>query len=65
MIERKDSEQAPDMGMGTPGTYLKGEDKDTDVDASEIEDKSDGMQEKDFLGRSNLENRDKESPEDK
>ena len=63
MIERKESGQAPDEKVGGPGTYLKGIDENTDVDASEVEDESDGMQETDFLGRSNLRNRDKESPE--
>ncbi|CCH02122.1 hypothetical protein FAES_4122 [Fibrella aestuarina BUZ 2] len=63
MIEREESGQAPDKQVGGPGTYLKGENEDTDVDASEVEDESDGMPERDFLGKSNLRNRDKDSEE--
>lgn len=63
MIERNESGQSPDEQVQGPGTYLKGIDENTDVDASEIEDESDGMQETDYLGRSNLRNRGEESPE--
>ena len=42
-----------------PGHFLKSEDDDTDVDASEVEDESDGMGKPDFLGKTNLENRGK------
>ncbi|MEZ0610677.1 hypothetical protein ACAW74_19340 [Fibrella sp. WM1] len=63
MIERKESGQSPDEQDPKPGTFLKGENEDTDVDASEVDDQSDGMPERDFLGKSNLRNRDKDSEE--
>ncbi|MBO0930397.1 hypothetical protein [Fibrella aquatilis] len=65
MIERPESGQSPSDEDPKPGTFLKEVNEDTDVDADEVKDKSDGMQETDYLGRSNLRNRDKESEEDK
>nr|ARK11535.1 hypothetical protein A6C57_15050 [Fibrella sp. ES10-3-2-2] len=41
-----------------PGHFLKSIDEDTDVDNSEINDESDGMEKPDFLGKTNHENRD-------
>lgn len=64
MIEREESGQAPDTKVGGPGTYLKNENEDADVDASEVDDQSDGMNEKDFLGKSHLRNRGEDSAED-
>ena len=52
-------------GESTPGTFLKEIDEDTDVDAGDVKDESDGMPENDFLGKSNLRNRGIESEEDK
>ena len=68
MIERPESEQAPDSDLTKattpqPGHFLKDEDTDTDVKSSEIDDESDGMGKPDYLGKTNLENRDEESPE--
>jgi hypothetical protein len=63
MIERDESGQASDSKVGGPGTYLKAVNEDTDVDPSEIKDESDGMPMNDFLGRSNLRNRNEESDE--
>ena len=40
-----------------PGTYLKAENEETDLDPDEIKDASDGMTKPDFLGKTNLENR--------
>ncbi|MEZ0540404.1 hypothetical protein [Fibrella arboris] len=40
-----------------PGHFLKSIDEDTDVDASDVKDESDGMEKPDFLGKTNLENR--------
>ncbi|MBO0939722.1 hypothetical protein J2I47_24460 [Fibrella sp. HMF5335] len=65
MIERPESEQSPSDKDPKPGTFLKEVDEDTDVDADEINDKSNGMEETDYLGKSNLRNRDIESEEDK
>ena len=48
-----------------PGKFLKAVDKETDVDPSEVEDASDGMGNDDFLGKTNLINRDKDSEEDR
>ena len=39
------------------GHFLKSVDEDTDVDASEVKDQSDGLENPDFMGKSNLENR--------
>ncbi len=64
MIERPNSEQSPSDEDPKPGTFLKEIDEDTDVDASEIKDESDGMPENDYLGKSNLRNRGIESEED-
>ena len=65
MIERPESGQSPSDNDPKPGTYLKEVDEDTDVDADTVKDKSDGMQETDYLGRSNLRNRGEDSEEDK
>jgi hypothetical protein len=64
MIERPESGQSPSDEDPKPGTFLKEVDEDTDVDAGEIKDKSNGMEETDYLGKSNLRNRDIESEED-
>lgn len=40
-----------------PGTYLKAEDEHTDLDPDEVKDESDGMAGDDFLGKTNLQNR--------
>ncbi len=64
MIERPKSGQSPSDEDPKPGTFLKEVDEDTDVDAGEIHDESNGMK-ADFLGKSNLRNRGIESEEDK
>ncbi len=55
--------QSTQVRAPEPGQFLKSIDEDTDVDANEVEDESDGMERQDFLGTTNLENRDKESDE--
>lgn len=69
MIERPESGEAPApkehlenddyFKAQTPeaGKFLKAVDEDTDVDASEVKDESDGMGPHDFLGKTNRENR--------
>ncbi len=49
--------QSTDVRGPEPGHFLKSIDTDTDVDASDVEDESDGMERQDFLGTTNLENR--------
>ena len=41
----------------TPGTFLKAEDENADIDPDDVIDESDGLTKPDFLGKSNLENR--------
>ncbi|MEZ0486955.1 hypothetical protein [Fibrella aquatica] len=50
--------QSTEAQAPQPGHFLKSIDEDTDVDASEVKDESDGMEKADFLGKTNLENRD-------
>ena len=52
--------QSTEARVPESGHFLKSIDEDTDVDADEIEDESDGMEKPDFLGKTNLENRGKE-----
>ncbi|HEX9956042.1 MAG TPA: hypothetical protein VGA96_02260 [Fibrella sp.] len=49
--------QSTEARAPEPGHFLKSIDEDTDVDADEINDTSDGMERQDFLGTTNLENR--------
>ena len=70
MIERPEEGQSPGdenpfvAETPQPGKFLIEEDEDTDVNASAVHDESDGMQETDYLGKSNLRNRDIESEDD-
>ncbi|RYF72869.1 MAG: hypothetical protein EOO39_11405 [Cytophagaceae bacterium] len=57
--------QSTEARAPEPGHFLKSIDEDTDVDASEVDDESDGMGKHDFLGKTNLENRGEASEDDK
>ena len=58
-VPRKDPENDDSFKAQTPqtGKFLKVVDEETDVDAEEVEDGSEGMTKPDFLGKSNRENR--------
>lgn len=64
MIERPEAGQSPDdkdpfkAQAPQPGHFLQSEDEDTDVASGDVKDESDGMEKTDFLGKTNLENRD-------
>lgn len=52
--------QSTELRPPKQGQFLKSEDEHTDFDASEVKDESDGMGEHDFLGKTNLENREED-----